>query len=138
MIVDDHQAILHTWKTLLENNPNFQVIAIVSDPAEATAIAAELLPDIMLVDIKMQPVNGFALTKTIVEKIPSIRIIGLSVNNQANYARRMMQLGARGYLTKTSTLEEINHAIKEVFEGRNYICEEVKKNDRHYEPGKYS
>jgi DNA-binding NarL/FixJ family response regulator len=81
----------------------------------------------MLVDVKMEPINGFTVTEKLAQKVPSIKIIGLSVNNQPRYANRMMKLGARGYLTKTSTLGEINQAIREVYAGRTYLCEEIQK-----------
>ncbi len=75
----------------------------------------------------MSPDNGFIITEKLVQMIPTLKIIGLSANNQPKYASRMMELGARGYLTKTSSLEEINHGINEVNEGRFYICNEIKK-----------
>jgi DNA-binding NarL/FixJ family response regulator len=81
----------------------------------------------MLVDINMSPLNGFMVTEKVLEKVPSVKIIGLSVNNQPKYADKMIALGARGYLTKTSPMEEINKGIIEVQNGNLYICEEVKK-----------
>jgi two-component system invasion response regulator UvrY len=59
--------------------------------------------------------------------VPSVKVIGMSVNNQPKYAIKMIELGARGYLTKTSSWEEINEGIKKVYDGTIYICEEVRK-----------
>jgi len=81
----------------------------------------------MLVDINMSPLNGFELTKRVAEELPAVKVIGLSVNNQPKYAIRIVKMGARGYLTKSSTLEEINHGILEVYKGNIYFCEEIKK-----------
>ena len=128
MLVDDHQIVRQSWKSLLENNPRFKVIADCDNGESAIEQAEKLIPDIMLVDINMSPLNGFAVTERIMETTPSIKIIGLSVNNQPKYAIRMIELGARGYLTKTSSLEEINHGIIEVHKGEFYICEEVARN----------
>jgi DNA-binding NarL/FixJ family response regulator len=128
MLVDDHKIVRKSWKSLLENNPRFKVIADCDNGESAIELAEELIPDIMLVDINMSPLNGFAVTERIMETTPSIKIIGLSVNNQPKYAIRMVELGARGYLTKTSSLEEINHGIMEVHKGEFYICEEVTRN----------
>jgi two-component system, NarL family, invasion response regulator UvrY len=127
MIVDDHEMVLRSWKSLLENNPDFEVIALCDKGEQAIVLGMELQPDIMLVDVKMEPMNGFTVTEKLAQKVPSIKIIGLSVNNQPRYANRMMKLGARGYLTKTSTLGEINQAIREVYAGRTYLCEEIQK-----------
>jgi DNA-binding NarL/FixJ family response regulator len=126
-MVDDHEVVLRTWKTLLENNPGFKVIGQCLNGKDAITKTGMLQPDILLVDIKMSPMNGFQLTETLLKINPALRIIGLSVNNQPSYAKKIMGLGAKGYLTKTSTLSEINLAIKEVFEGKNYLCEEVLK-----------
>jgi two-component system, NarL family, invasion response regulator UvrY len=128
MLVDDHKIVRKSWKSLLENNPRFTVIADCDNGQSAIEQAEQLIPDIMLVDINMSPLNGFAVTERIMETTPSIKIIGLSVNNQPKYAVRMVELGARGYLTKTSSLEEINHGIMEVHRGEFYICEEVTRN----------
>lgn len=127
IIVDDHKMIRESWKTLLENNPRFKVIADCDNGLTALGQASELMPDIMLVDINMSPENGFEVARHVNLEFPSIKVIGLSVNNQPKYAVRMLELGARGYLTKTTSLEEINHGINEVHNGNVYICEEVRK-----------
>jgi DNA-binding NarL/FixJ family response regulator len=75
----------------------------------------------------MSPLNGYSLTEKILDILPSIKVIGLSVSNQPKYASRMLSLGAKGYLTKTSSLEEIYRGIKEVNAGNVYICEEIRK-----------
>lgn len=128
ILVDDHPLVREAWKLLLGNNPRFRVIADLDNGQDGIEQARELIPDIMLVDINMYPVNGFAVTKQVMETHPSIKIIGLSVNNQPGYAYRMTELGARGYLTKTSPIQEISHAILEVHRGEIYICEEIKRN----------
>ncbi len=127
ILVDDHKLVRKSWKTLLENNPRFRVVADCDNGHSAIEQAEEFAPDIMLVDINMSPLNGFSVTERLLEKLPGIKIIGLSVNNQAKYANKMIALGARGYLTKTSPLDEINRGIQEVQNGNVYICEEVKR-----------
>lgn len=127
ILVDDHKTVRKSWRTLLENNPRFQVIADCDNGDTAIREAEKLKPDIMLVDINMSPLNGFMVTEKVLEKVPGIKIIGLSVNNQPKYADKMIALGAKGYLTKTSPMEEINKGIVEVYNGNLYICEEVKR-----------
>lgn len=127
ILVDDHKLVRESWKILLENNPRFRVIADCENGHLAIEHAERLIPDVMLVDINMSPMNGFAVTERILELLPSMKIIGLSANNQPKYAVRMIELGARGYLTKTSSLEEINHGILEVYKGEFYICDEVRR-----------
>lgn len=131
ILVDDHELVRKSWKLLLENNPRFRVIADCDTGNEAIELTRELKPDILLVDINMSPVNGFTVTEKVLEIAPATRIIGLSVSNQPKYAQRMFELGARGYLTKTSSLEEIHQGIEEVGKGNTYVCEEVTRNMSH-------
>ncbi len=127
ILADDHKLVRESWKALLENNPGFRVVADCDNGIDAVQEAKRLLPDIMLVDINMSPDNGYSVTRQLTAELPSVRVIGMSVNNQPKYAVKMVELGARGYLTKTSSLEEITHGIKEVYNGNIYICEEIRK-----------
>lgn len=126
MLVDDHKIVRESWKLLLESHPLFHVIAESDNGQHAISKAIELQPDVMLVDVNMSPLNGFNVTESVAKAAPNVKVIGLSVNNQPKYATKMLELGAKGYLTKTSPLEEINHGILEVHGGAIYICNEVK------------
>lgn len=126
ILVDDHKLVRESWKVLLENNPLFKVIADCDNGYSAVEQTQKLLPDIVLVDINMSPINGFALTEKLRLVVPSIKVIGLSVNNQPKYATRMMELGAKGYITKTSSLEEIHRGISQVSNGGEFICDEIR------------
>ena len=128
MLVDDHPLVRESWKLLLEHSPRFQIVADFSAGAEALEQLPSIKPDILLVDINMSPMDGFTVTKNAVSLQPELRIIGLSVHNQPKYATRLLQLGAKGFLTKTSSLEEITQGILAVYNGKVYICEEIKRN----------
>jgi len=125
ILADDHPLILESWKILLENNPGLKVVAECNNGRQAIDLSRQLLPDILLLDVHMPPPNGFDVALTVSKEIPSVRIIGLSVHNHPRIVRRMMESGARGYLTKTSPLEEIHFGIDEVCRGAVYICREV-------------
>ena len=75
IIVDDHKLVRESWKLLLENNPRFLVVAECANGEMAIELAQQHVPDIMLVDINMSPLNGFAVTEKIVQINPSIKII---------------------------------------------------------------
>lgn len=126
VIVDDHQMIRETWKMILQLDDRINVIAECASGEEAIDCATDLKPDIMLMDINMSPINGFEATRKIVKDNPEIKIIGVSVNNQPGYARNMLQLGAKGYVTKNSSHQEMIEAIVQVQNGSVYICNEVK------------
>lgn len=127
MLVDDHPAVRRSLKILLETNPLFEVIADYEDGRSAIEQAGLLIPDIMLVDINMSPVDGFAVTEAVMKKNPSVKIIALSINNQVKFATQMLESGAKGYLTKTSPPKEIIKSIIEVHNGQVYICDEIRK-----------
>ena|SRR5215213_4709724 len=125
IIVDDHDLVRQTWKMLLHNHHSISVIKECASGTEAIHEATLSDPHVILMDINMTPVNGFEATKKILKTAPHIKIIGVSVNNQPSYARNIMQLGAKGYVTKNSSREEMVKAIHEVMNGKTYICREV-------------
>jgi len=110
---------------LLHNQNSINVIKECSSGSEAIDEATVSDPHVILMDINMTPVNGFEATQKILKTSPHIKIIGVSVNNQPSYARNIMQLGAKGYVTKNSSREEMIRAIHEVMSGKTYICREV-------------
>ena len=125
IIVDDHDLVRQTWRMLLHNQNSINVIKECSSGSEAIDEATVSDPHVILMDINMTPVNGFEATQKILKTSPHIKIIGVSVNNQPSYARNIMQLGAKGYVTKNSSREEMIRAIHEVMSGKTYICREV-------------
>jgi DNA-binding NarL/FixJ family response regulator len=125
IIVDDHDLVRQTWRMLLHNHDSIKIIKECSSGTEAIHEATASDPHVILMDINMTPVNGFEATKKILRTAPHVKIIGVSVNNQPSYARNIMQLGAKGYVTKNSSREEMVKAIHEVMNGKIYICREV-------------
>ena len=127
ILVDDHSLVRESWEMLLKRNPRFEVVASCDNGHTGIREAEQYSPDILLVDINMHPLTGFDVTEKLMRIKPSIKIIGVSVHNDPRYANRIMELGAKGYITKSSPLEEIHHAITEVSNGKKYICEEVRR-----------
>jgi len=126
LLVDDHKLIRDSWSFILNSDSRFQVIAETSSGAEAVELARTLRPLIILMDVNMTPVNGFEATKQIRKFSPGSKIIGITMHSMPAYAKRMLQIGAMGYVTKNSSKEEMITAILEVYAGKKYICEEVK------------
>ncbi len=127
VIVDDHQMVRETWKMILQTDNRINIIGECSSGEEAIKAATSLSPDVMLMDINMEPVNGFEATRKILNLHPQIKIIGVSVQNGASYARNMLHLGAKGYVTKNSPKEEMMEAIVQVKEGKIFLCKEMKE-----------
>jgi DNA-binding NarL/FixJ family response regulator len=126
MIVDDHTLIRETWSFLLGRNENFEVIAELGDGQKAVDIARDKRPQIVLLDINMTPMNGFDILKMIRKLSPGSKVIAVSMHSQPAYAKKMLRLGAKGYVTKNSPKQEMLDAIAEVNRGNIYICQEVK------------
>jgi len=126
MIVDDHTLIRETWSFLLGKNENFDVVAECGDGERAIELARDKRPDVVLLDINMAPMSGFDVLKQIRKFSPGSKIIGVSMHSQPAYAKKMLRLGAKGYVTKNSPRQEMLEAIAEVSNNRIYICQEVK------------
>ena len=126
MIVDDHTLIRETWSFLLGKNENFDVVAECGDGERAIELARDKRPDVVLLDINMAPMSGFDVLKMIRKYSPGSKIIGVSMHSQPAYAKKMLRLGAKGYVTKNSPRQEMLEAIAEVSKNNVYICQEVK------------
>jgi len=126
LLVDDHKLIRDSWSFILNSDSRFQVIGETSNVDEAIAICKQKKPEIVLMDINMSPVNGFEATKLLRKYSPVSKIIGISMHSMPAYARKMLQLGAMGYVTKNSSKDELLKAIVEISSGKKYVCEEVK------------
>lgn len=126
-LADDHHQVRETWHFILSTNESFEVLAACTNGHEAIEAAGKFLPDVFLMDINMDPVNGIEATETITRLYPSIKIIAMSIHVEAVYVRRMLKAGAVAYVTKNSPYEEVFDAIVQVYKGHHYICEEVQK-----------
>jgi len=127
LIADDHKLIRETWTYILNRDSRFKVVGSCSNSEEAVKMSEELHPEIVLMDINMAPFSGIEATRRIREASPNSRIIGVTMHTQPTYAKKMLQLGASGYVTKNSSKEEMFNAILEVSKGNKFICEEIKE-----------
>lgn len=126
LLVDDHKLIRDSWSFILNSDQRFRVIGETSNGEEAIELVKSLRPSIILMDVNMAPVNGFDATRQIIQNTPDAKIIAVSMHAMPAYAKRMMQIGAVGYVTKNSSKDEMIRAIIEVNDGKKYVCEEVK------------
>jgi DNA-binding NarL/FixJ family response regulator len=126
LIADDHMLIRETWSFILNSDPRFEVIAQCSNGEEAIKEAQRLRPKVVLLDINMSPVSGIEATQQIRKYTPATKIIGVSMHSQPAYVKKLLKLGAHGYVTKNSPQQEMFEAIVEVTQGNRFICSEVK------------
>ncbi len=127
MLVDDHSLMRDSLKLHLENQPNIKVVAEASDGEEAVKLAAEVIPDIIIMDIAMPKLNGIEATRQIKAKFPKMAIIALTVHTDIEYILTILETGAAGYLTKDIYGDEIAKAIQLVVSGESLLSEDVLK-----------
>jgi two-component system invasion response regulator UvrY len=126
LIADDHTLVRETWSFILNTDPRFKVIAESGSGEDAVELAKQLRPNVVIMDINLPGMNGIEATQLIRKYSPGSKILGVSLHTQPTYARKMIQKGAMGYVTKNSSREEMFKAIMEVQNGRKYICDEIK------------
>jgi two-component system, NarL family, invasion response regulator UvrY len=126
ILVDDHKLARESLGLLLGYDARFSIVKECDNGHDAIEHARQLRPDVMLVDVNMNPMNGFEVVKNVLEHNPQMKIIGISVNNQPAYANRMLQIGALGFVTKSSSLDEMSHAIMEVHNGNRYVSHDIR------------
>ena len=125
MLVDDHTLIRESLRALLATIENMEIVAECGDGRLAGELAKNARPDIVLLDLNMKPINGFEVLKIIRQLSPLSKIIGLSMRSEPVFAKKLLRLGAKGYLTKNSPRHEMIDAINEVNKGNSFICQEV-------------
>jgi DNA-binding NarL/FixJ family response regulator len=126
LITEDHTLIRQTWNFLLNSDPRLQVIADCGSGEEAVELATKMRPDVVIMDINLRGISGIEATQLIRKFSPGSKVLGVSLHTQPAYARKMMQQGAMGYVTKNSSGEEMIRAIIEIHNNRKYICDEIK------------
>jgi len=127
LIVDDHTLLREMWTLYLNDQPGLHIIGECGTAEEAIEMVNQFHPDIILMDINLPGINGITATEIIKNQLPSIKILAVTMHTNISYLKKMIQNGASGYVTKTSSLEEMQTAIIEVYNGNVYICKEMKE-----------
>ncbi|OSZ77098.1 hypothetical protein CAP36_11820 [Chitinophagaceae bacterium IBVUCB2] len=120
LIADDNHYIRKSLANILDYEPQFQIVGIAETGEQAIFLAAKLEPDILLLDINMKPLSGFAAIQPILENNPTIKIIGLSLHHEKAYSRTLFKLGAHGYMAKSESIDAMLNCMREVAAGN--IC----------------
>ena len=118
LLAEDHHIIRQGIRSLLEKEMGIRVIGEAEDGRETVRLAAELQPDVVVMDISMPNLNGIEATRKICEADPDVKVIALSVHSDDQYVSGMLTAGANGYLLKDCVLEELVKAIEAVSNGQ--------------------
>jgi DNA-binding NarL/FixJ family response regulator len=121
LLADDHKITRQGLRSLLEKQKDMEVIAEADNGRAAVQMAAEMAPDIIIMDVTMPDLNGVEAAKQILAKSPDIKIIALSMHSDALFVTEMLKSGATGYLLKDCAFEELTRAIRTVADGKTYL-----------------
>ncbi len=119
LLADDHTLLLEAFEKLLE--PDYTVVGAVSDGRALLSAAAELKPDVIVLDVAMPLLNGLDAARQLKKTMPAIKLIFLTMNEDPDLASEAFRMGASGYLLKTSAASELSKAINEALCGRSYV-----------------
>ena len=117
LIAEDHPLFRKGMVTLLTSVPDFEVVGEAASGEEAVARAAQLQPEVVLMDLQMPNVNGIEATRRIVQESPSIRVLVVTLFEDEDSVFMALRAGARGYVLKDAEEEEMEHAIRAVGKG---------------------
>lgn len=120
-LADDHRILREGIRTLLQREPNIEVVGEAGDGKEAVDKVTQLIPDIVLMDITMPGINGLEATRQIKKKTPQVKVLILTMHETGQYLSQMLQAGASGYVVKTTSTSDLISAIKAVHQGDMYL-----------------
>ncbi len=125
LLAEDHKIVREGTRQLLEQSPDMEVVGEASDGIEAIQFAADLHPDIIVMDVRMPRLNGIEATRAITARFPEIRVLILSAYDDDSYVFPLLEAGASGYLLKTSSGAELAEAIRLVHAGQKALASRI-------------
>lgn len=121
LLADDHTVVRQGLRKVLEDRPEWEVVAEAGDGREAVRLAEQFVPDVAILDVAMPLLNGIEATRQITRRVPSTRIVVLSMYADEAYVTQILQAGAAGYLLKDSADVDLIQAVAEVAQGRSFF-----------------
>lgn len=125
LLADDHPLVRGGVRAGLSLDKSIQVVGEASNGEEAVEMAKKLSPDILLMDISMPKMGGFEAAKYLKKTLPKVKCIILSMHEDKEYVRQMMQSGAKGYLLKDCDPQDILRAIHAVYAGKTFFSQTI-------------
>ncbi len=125
VVVDDHELVRTGIISLLQSVENIKVVGEAASGERAIELAQKYQPAVVLMDVRMPGIGGLQATINIIRSCPNTKIIALTVCNDDLFPTKLLQAGAHGYLTKNTSRDEIEVAIKNVLQNKRYISPEI-------------
>jgi DNA-binding NarL/FixJ family response regulator len=121
LVADDHAILRQGLKLLIESQPDMQVVAEAADGKVALELAAEMKPDVVVMDISMPHMNGLTATRSLKQKQPNITVVALTRHEDDTYLQELLRAGASAYVLKQSAPTDLLKAIRAVAAGGFYL-----------------
>lgn len=134
LLADDHQLFRDALRVMLEKDPSIHVAAETGNGLDVVALARDIQPDVVCMDISMPGMNGIEITRRLQANCPAVKVIGLSAFSDQRYIFEMLQAGAAGYITKAAAGDQLLLAIRAVLLGQQYLCPEAGAAMCHIQP----
>lgn len=125
LLADDHALVCAGFQQLLE--PHYEVVGIVADGHALLQAAAQLQPDVVLLDVGMPLLNGLDAARELKKRSPRIKLIFLTMNSDFDTAAEALRIGASAYLLKTSEPAELVRAVRDVVNGVSYVTPPIRR-----------
>ncbi len=124
-LVEDHTILRDGLRELLSSEPDLEVVGEAGEGREAIRRIGELMPDLVLMDLSMPGVTGIDATREIRRRNPDIKIVALTVHTDESYIHATLEAGANGYVSKSSSRDELVSAIRNVLNGKLHLSPEM-------------
>ena len=129
VLADDHKIVRQGFKSILDAVHAATVVAETGDGLEAVQLVEDLTPDLLIVDLSLPGLNGLEVTSRVKKRVPTTRIIVLSMHADEGYVVSALRNGASGYVLKEAGSEELLEAVRMVMDGRQYLSSALPKED---------
>jgi len=121
LLADDHKIVRDGLRTLVEKEPDMEVVGEAENGRRAVRLSRELAPDVVIMDVTMADLNGIEAARQIHKETPDVKVIALSMHSDRRFVAGMLEAGASGYLLKDCAFEELTRAIKNVVSNKIYL-----------------
>lgn len=128
LIVDDHPVVRQGIKLMVNSQPDLTVVGEAQTEQDARRLVRELKPDALVVDLSLDQGDGFNVVRDVNAHFPHIKVLVLSMHDEAVYAERLISQGASGYIMKQAATEQLITALRSVLRGERFISDTLKAN----------
>ena len=127
LLADDHTVVREGIRSLLESEPDIEVVGEARDGRQAVQLTRETLPAVVVMDIAMPLLNGLEAARQILEAVPATRVLILSAHGDEEYVEQVVRIGAAGFLIKQTSALVLSKAIREVSQGHTFFSPSISR-----------